>query len=216
MPLSSRPSFSPASAARRVPLETPIRFLKGVGDKRAEALHRLGIHTAGDLLYHVPYRYEDASTIVPIASLAPGMDATTLGRVISKGILPTRKGLRIFQVVLRDATGMIEAAFPGQPFLDRSIDKGDVLLVSGPVRFYHGRQVVPREFVNLGEEDSGEAVGRVLAVYRVTEMLTVRQMRSLVERHLDVLLAEVHEHLPNDILAAARVDPIADAFRAVH
>ena len=180
MPPSSRPSSSPASTVRRVPLETPIRFLKGVGDKRAEALHRLGIHTAGDLLYHVPTRYEDASTIVPISALAPGMDATALGRVISKGILPTRKGLRIFHVVLQDPSGMIEAAFPGQPFLDRSIDKGDVLLVSGPVRFYHGRQLVPREFVNLGEEDSGETVGRVLAVYRVTEMLTVRQLRSLV------------------------------------
>jgi ATP-dependent DNA helicase RecG len=216
MPASSRPSFSPVNTARRVPLETPIRFLKGVGDKRAEALHRLGIHTAGDLLYHVPYRYEDASTIVPISALAPGMDVTTLGRVISKGILPTRKGLRIFQVVLQDATGMIEAAFPGQPFLDRSIDKGDVLLVSGPVRFYHGRQVVPREFVNLGEEDSGEAVGRVLAVYRVTEMLTVRQMRSVVDRNLDALLAEVREYLPNDVRDAVRVGPIDEALRAVH
>ncbi|MGQ0640362.1 MAG: ATP-dependent DNA helicase RecG [Gemmatimonadaceae bacterium] len=216
MPLSSRPSFSPVSSARRVPLETPIRFLKGVGDKRADALHRLGIHTAGDLLYHVPYRYEDASTIVPIAALAPGMNATTLGRVISKGILPTRKGLRIFQVVLQDATGLIEAAFPGQPFLDRSIDKGDVLLVSGPVRFYHGRQIVPREFVNLGDEDSGEAVGRVLAVYGVTEMLTVRQMRALVDRNLDVLLAELREHLPNDVREAARVVPLGDALRTVH
>ncbi|HJU72850.1 MAG TPA: hypothetical protein VJ717_03820, partial [Gemmatimonadaceae bacterium] len=177
-----------------MPLETPIRFVKGVGDKRAEALHRLGIHTAGDLLYHVPYRYEDASSIAPIASLAPGMDATALGRVISKGILPTRKGLRIFQVVLKDATGLIEVAFPGQPFLDRAIAKDDVLLVSGPVRFYHGRQLVPREFVNLGEEDSGETRGRVLAVYRVTEQLTVRQLRSLIDRNLDALLSEVREH----------------------
>ncbi|MEW5918509.1 MAG: DEAD/DEAH box helicase, partial [Gemmatimonadota bacterium] len=199
-----------------MPLETPIRFLKGVGDKRAEALHRLGIHTAGDLLYHVPTRYEDASTITPIATLSPGMDATTLGRVISKGVLPTRKGLRIFQAVLKDATGMIEVAFPGQPFLDRSIDKGDVLLVSGPVRFYHGRQLVPREFVNLGEQDSGEAAGRVLAVYRVTEMLTVRQMRAVIDRHLDVLLPEVREHMPNDILDGARVVPLTQALRDVH
>jgi ATP-dependent DNA helicase RecG len=200
-----------------VPLETPIRFLKGVGDKRADALHRLGILTAGDLLYHVPHRYEDASTIVPIAALATGMDATTLGRVISKGILPTRKGLRIFQVVLQDSSGLIEAAFPGQPFLDRTIDKGDVLLVSGPVRFYHGRQIVPREYVNLGDEDSGDTMGgRVLAVYAVTEMLTVRQMRALVDRNLDALLAEVREFLPNDIRDGARLAALDDALRTVH
>ncbi|MGQ0539712.1 MAG: ATP-dependent DNA helicase RecG [Gemmatimonadaceae bacterium] len=203
----------------RVALDTPIRFLKGVGDRRAEALHRLSIHTGLDLLYHVPHRYEDASTIVPIASLSPGMDATALGRVISKGILPTRKGLRIFQVVVRDASGMIEAAFPGQPFLDRSIDKGDVLLMSGPVRFFHGRQLVPREYVNLGAEDSGEAGGgRVLAVYSVTDSITVRQLRFLIDRHLDALVAEVREHLPNAArrLPGADLPILTDALRWVH
>src|SRR5687767_15977373 len=85
------------------------------------------------------------------------MDATIIGRVISKGVLPTRKGLRIFQAVVKDDTGMIEASWPGQPFLDRTIAKGDVLLLSGSVRFYHGRQLQPREFVNLGPEEEGTA-----------------------------------------------------------
>ncbi|HXB23301.1 MAG TPA: hypothetical protein VNV25_01095, partial [Gemmatimonadaceae bacterium] len=120
-------------------LETPVTYLKGVGPHRADLLRRLGIVTAGDLLYHVPHRYEDASTVAPIASLEPGMDATIIGSVISKGVLPTRKGLRIFQAVLRDDSGMIEVSWPGQPFLDRTIHKGDTLLVSGSVRFYHGR-----------------------------------------------------------------------------
>ena len=114
----------------RLRLDTPVTYLKGVGPARAEALKRLGIVTAGDLLYHIPHRYEDASTIAPIASLETGMQGTVVGRVISKGVLPTRKGLRIFQAVLKDDTGMIEVSWPGQPFLDRTIDKGDVLLVS--------------------------------------------------------------------------------------
>ena len=46
------------------------------GPQRAEALRRLGIVTAGDLLFHVPHRYEDASTVAPIASLEPGMHGT--------------------------------------------------------------------------------------------------------------------------------------------
>jgi ATP-dependent DNA helicase RecG len=45
---------------------------------------------------------------------------------------------------------MIECAWPGQPFLDRSIQKNDVLLLNGPCRFFHGRQLQPREWVNLG------------------------------------------------------------------
>src|SRR5439155_20973197 len=142
---------------------TSPAFLKGVGPVRGDALRRLGIMTAGDLLYHIPHRYEDASTVAPISSLEPGMQGTVIGRVISKGVIPTRKGLRIFQAVLRDSSGMIEVSWPGQPFLDRTIDKGDVLLVTGTVRFFHGRQLQPREFVNLGDEENGTAQGRVLS-----------------------------------------------------
>jgi ATP-dependent DNA helicase RecG len=183
----------------RLYLEMPIQFLKGVGERRAQLLDRLNIHTAGDLLYHVPHRYDDASTITPIASVDVGQDATVIGRVISKGVLPTRKGLRIFQAVLRDESGMIEAAWPGQPFLDRTIQKNDVLLCNGPCRFFHGRQLQPREWVNLGAEDPGNAAGRVLAVYPVTEGITVRQLRALIEQHLDALVALVEEHLPDEI-----------------
>ena len=183
---------------------------------RAEALRRLGIMTAGDLLYHIPHRYEDASTVSPIATLQPGMQATVIGRVISKGVLPTRKGLRIFQAVLKDDSGMIEAAWPGQPFLDRVISKGDVLLVTGTVRFFHGRQLQCREFVNLGEDDSGTTQGRVLSVYPATEGLSFKQIRAVIDAHLDALLPLVTEYLPAPVVRAAGVPAIADALRMVH
>ena len=203
-------------AAPAVRLDTPVTYLKGVGPRRAESLNRLGIVTAGDLLYHVPHRYEDASTVSPIAALEPGMDATIIGKVISKGVIPTRKGLRIFQAVVRDASGMMEVSWPGQPYLDRTIAKGDTLLLSGHVRFFHGRQLQPREFVNLGEEEEGTALGRVLSVYSSTEGLTVKLIRALVEGHLDPLLPLVSEFLPSWMLAVADVPVLPDALRMVH
>jgi ATP-dependent DNA helicase RecG len=200
----------------RLYLDTPVTYLKGVGPARAEALRRLGIVTAGDLLFHVPHRYEDASTVAPIKSLEPGMQGTVIGTVISKGVIPTRKGLRIFQAVLRDDTGMIEVSWPGQPFLDRSISKGDVLLVTGNVRFFHGRQLQPREFINLGDEDEATAEGRVLSVYPATEGLSFKLIRSIVDAHLDALLPLVEEYLPADVIGAAGVPGIAEALRMVH
>ena len=197
-------------------LETPVTYLKGVGPARAEALRRLGIVTAGDLLYHIPHRYEDASTVSHISSLEPGMQGTVIGRVVSKGVLPTRKGLRIFQAVLRDDTGMIEVSWPGQPFLDRTIRKDDVLLVSGSVRFFHGRQLQPREYVNLGDDENGTAAGRVLAIYPATEGLSFKVIRGIVESHLDRLLPLVSEYLPRDLLRVAAVPSIGDALRMVH
>jgi ATP-dependent DNA helicase RecG len=205
-----------AKPHQRLFLDTPVTYLKGVGPARAEALRRLGIVTAGDLLFHVPHRYEDASTIAPIKSLEPGMHGTVVGTVISKGVIPTRKGLRIFQAVLRDETGMIEVSWPGQPFLDRTIAKGDVLLVTGNVRFFHGRQLQPREFVNLGDDTGATMEGRVLSVYPATEGLSFKVIRTIIDAHLDALLPLIKEYLPADVVTAAGVPSIANALRMVH
>ena len=199
-----------------VTLLTPVTYLKGVGPRRAELLAKLGITTAGDLLMHVPRRYEDATTVLPVSRAQPGQDVTVLGRVISKGIIPTRRGLRIFQAVIQDASGLLEVGWPGQPHLDRSINVGDVLLLSGPVRIFHGRQLAPREFVNLGADDAGTAGGRVLAVYPATEGLPTKLLRQLVDTHLDALLPQVVDPLPAGVLSAAGVPALADALRLVH
>ena len=203
-------------AQQRLFLDTPVTYLKGVGPARAEALRRLGIVTAGDLLFHVPHRYEDASTVTPIKALEPGMQGTVIGTVISKGVIPTRKGLRIFQAVLRDDTGMIEVSWPGQPFLDRTISKGDVLLVTGNVRFFHGRQLQPREYINLGDDENATSGGRVLSVYPATEGLSFKVIRSLIDAHLDALLPLVSEYLPRDLLATSGTPGIGEALRMVH
>ena len=190
----------------KLQLNSPVKFLKGVGPKRAEALQRLGIRTALDLLYHVPHRYLDATTVMPLARAAIGQDVTCVGRVVSTGVLPTKRGLRVFRAVLKDDSGLLECAWPGRPFLERQIKKGQLLLVTGPVRYYHGKQIVPREFIVLAEPDEGEGTGDwglVLPVYPATEGLTHRQIRALVQQHLDELLALV-------------TDPHPAAFRATH
>ncbi len=210
-----------AQRAARVPgrsLDTAVTWLSGVGPARADALRRLGIFTVRDLLLHIPHRYEDASTVSAIAKLRVGDDATVIGTVISKGVIPTRKGLRVFQAVVQDSSGLIEASWPGQPFLDRVIRKNDVLLLSGPVRFFHGRVLAPREFVNLGPEDAvnGTSGGRVLSVYPATEGFSFKQLRALIEKHLDEYLPLFTEYIPATLIASAGVPPLPEALRAVH
>jgi ATP-dependent DNA helicase RecG len=202
------------------PLDRHVQYLKGVGPRRAESLARVGVHSARDLLYHTPRRYEDASTVARIASLEVGMDATVIGEVTSKGVLPTRVGLRVFHVLLRDGSGQIECSWPGQPFLDRTIQKGDLLLVTGPVKFFHGRQLQPREFVVLGRAgEDAAAAGKVLPIYPATEGLSQRQFRRILEENLDTLLAEAAEEeelFGAGWLERAEVPPLREALELLH
>ncbi len=202
-------------------LDTSVKFLKGVGERRAEAFDRLGIRTVLDLAWHLPFRYVDASSVTPLARAEVGMDVACVGRVVSKGVLPTRRGLRIFHAVLRDASGLLECVWPGQAFLDRAIEVGQILLVAGPVRFYHGRQLAPREFVVLGEADSADpgdllARGKVLPVYPATEGLSHKLIRGLIDRHLEALLSLTPEVLPDEVRLKSGLPGAAEALRMVH
>jgi ATP-dependent DNA helicase RecG len=200
-------------------LDMPVKFLKGIGERRAEQLERLGIRTARDLLWHLPHRYVDASSVTPLARAEIGQEVACVGRVVAKGVLPTRRGLRIFHAVLRDESGLLECVWPGQAFLDRTITVGQTILVSGPVRFYHGRQLAPREYVVLAEADGDAdplAAGKVLPVYPATEGLSHRIIRSLIDRHLDSLISLSEDPLPDPLRGAAELPPLAEALRSVH
>ena len=190
-----------------------------MGPKRAESLVTLGIVTVRDLLYHVPRRYDDASTVEPIGRLQVGMDATVVGRVRSKGVIPTRRGLRIFQAVLQDESGMITVAWPGQQYLDRKIREGDVLLVTGPVRFFHGRQLQPREYTLLarGGQDARRE-GTIFVTYSASEEVPQWVLRGIFERNLDALLgwAEEDEYLSQQARDALGLPPLSEALARLH
>jgi ATP-dependent DNA helicase RecG len=111
---------------------------------------------------------------------------------------------------------MIEASWPGQPFLDRTIEKGDMMLLTGPVRFYHGRQLQPREYIHLGKDDDGVKGGKVLAVYPATDGLSFKVIRGIIDAHLDTLLPLLKEYLPDDVLRLATVPSLREAMRMVH
>jgi ATP-dependent DNA helicase RecG len=114
---------------------------------------------------------------------------------------------------------MLECAWPGQGFLDRSIQVGQTLLVVGPVKFYHGRQLNPREYIILGDTDgqaAGGNGGRVLPIYRATEGLSHKVIRGLVDRHLDQLIAFSRDPLPEALPPSLGLPGLPEALRAVH
>ena len=106
--------------------ETALRYLKGVGPRRAEKLADLGLETHEDLLYQLPFRYEDRRVLATIADLLPGAPACTLSvEVASAKLIRTRKrGFTIFDALLRDESGNITGRWYNQPYLERVLVPG--------------------------------------------------------------------------------------------
>ena len=203
-------------------LDKPVQFLKGVGPKRAEHLQRMGILTACDLLYHVPRRYDDASTITPIALAEIGMDVTLIGEVRNKGVVPTRSGLRIFQAVIQDDSGLVTCSWPGQPWVERRVRPGDRILVTGPVKFFHGRQIQPREYTILSRASAdvpaADPPGTIFSTYGASEDLPQWIFRRLFELNLDRLLAGIRaeEYLAPPDRRALGLTELSTALRDLH
>ena len=210
-------------------LDKPVQFLKGVGPRRAESLARMEILNARDLLYHVPRRYDDASTITPLALAQVGMDVTAVGVVRNQGVVPTRSGFRIFQAVIQDDSGIITCAWPGQPWIERNMRVGDRILVTGPVKFFHGRQIQPREHTLLervktasaspeGTSASHPEAGTIFVTYPASEELPQWIFRRVIGQNLDWLLRHVRdeEYLSATARGELGLTELSAALEACH
>jgi ATP-dependent DNA helicase RecG len=89
--------------------DQPITRLKGVGPALAEKLERLGIRHVGDLLLHLPHRYEDRSRIVPLNGLVAGRPVLVEGRILESRV--TFGGRRSLLVVVGDGSGFLTLRF---------------------------------------------------------------------------------------------------------
>jgi ATP-dependent DNA helicase RecG len=189
-------------------LSTPLQFIRGVGPRRAADLERVGLTTVEDLLLRFPLRYENRADLVPVSALRPGQVATIAGEVLSSGLRATRRpGFRIFEVIVRDRTGPVRAAFPNQAFLRDVFHPAQQVVLFGPVEFRGsgGLQFTNPEYeIVRGDADEGDATvhtGRIVPIYEKAGSMTTRLQRSLVHR----VLAELPETIP---------DPLPDAVRA--
>jgi ATP-dependent DNA helicase RecG len=191
----------PSRLAR--PLEVPG------GPKAAEAALTLGLETVEDLLWHLPRDTGEARTI---AALAEEETATVLVEVRSIRSRPVRRrGMKPLVVAtVADATGVMEATFFNQPWLERNYRAGTRLMLSGK---YQGRG---RFRVNHhAPTDAVTAIGETTATYPATKGITSTQILALVHEHLDAVY-DVVEPLPAEVRLRERLPGIADALTAAH
>jgi ATP-dependent DNA helicase RecG len=211
---------APASAAvGGLGLDTPVRFVTGVGPQRAKLLAKLGLDTVEDVLLHLPARHEDRSQLVPLVRITEGESRTCAG--IIRGVSPPPRGRARapLSVLLGDGTGFLTAVWFNQPYLERIFQRGQRLIVHGKVARYGGGslqiQVKDYEIAEEGEDDTLHT-GRLVPVYRLTQGLTQRPLRTLVKRLLDGYGHLVQEALPEGVRGRRRLLDISAALKFGH
>ena len=102
--------------------------------EQKRALHKLGVRTIRDLLYHFPARYESAGATGTIAGVSAGAEVTLYGTVRKPDIRKTWKSRRpIAEAWLEDASGKIKMMWFSQPYIAKTLADGMVVKVSGRV-----------------------------------------------------------------------------------
>ncbi len=213
-----------SSAVKNITIPTPITKIKGVGPKVAEKLAKLGITSAQGLLFHLPYRYEDRTRIVPIGSLRVGDHAVIQGVIELTEIKFARKRMLICRV--RDGSALLVLRFFHFTQSQKSnLARGKTIRCFGEVRRSgsHLEMTHPEySILSATQAKAGltEAVEETLTpVYPVTEGLHQISLRNMVNNAFDLLNVGtliLDDYLPTVLLNKYNFSNLKEALQFVH
>jgi len=185
---------------------TPVEKIPRVGPAFLKKLHRLGIKTAGQLLYHFPHRYEDFSNLIPISQVKIGGPFCFQGQITDiKNIRTFRKRMMLTQAALQDPTGKLKVMWFNQPYLANTLKKGTFVCLAGKISgkgesIYLSNpayEKLPDNFREIDFELSH--TGRLIPVYPETEGLSSKWLRFIVKPLLLKLKDRIPDFLPPKI-----------------
>lgn len=200
-------------------LQTPLRFLKGIGPKRAEQLEKLGLKTVEDLLYHLPFRYEDRRQIKKIGEASIGSDETFVGTLIGldKKYNPRRRTQLLLGALADDAAILELLWYRAPAYLANGLAKGQRLVVHGKVESGPGGQkrIVHPEFVVL-ESDDEAPVAKILPVYVHPAGMSLSLLRKWIIQALRQYATYLPSCLPETTKQRQGLLSAAEALAQLH
>ncbi len=198
--------------------KTLCRYLKGVGPALFEKLRQCGIETLQDLLFHLPFRYQDRTTCVAFNQLQVGDTVLLEGTVMSVQI--KFKPRRTLFCYLQDETGVVALRF--FHFSENQKTKlvmGARVRAFGEVRgFGAQRELIHPEYQLVTEHTSLPVIDRLTPVYPSTTGLSQRTLNQLTDQVLKLLIqgALLKEYLPAAILEKFKLPRLQEAVSYVH
>lgn len=156
-------------------LATPVSQVTGVGPAYSAILQKMGIETVENLLWHIPYRYIDATSPTPIAQCKIDDDVVIRGNIVRvRAYITPRKHITITEALCADESGEISVSWFNQSYLKRTLHEGDTILVYGKVTY---------DFSARHKTISSPMILKktaFLPVYHESKRLTSAALRSII------------------------------------
>ncbi len=185
-------------------------MLPGVGPKTLAKLHRLGIYTLSDLLYHFPHRYLDFSHTIPISQATPDSFVTLTGKITKFQNLYTKTHKNLQIATLEDHTGTINLAWFNQPYLATVFKPNATFSVAGKISFFNHQKTI------FSPEYGQYSTGKIISVYPETKSLTSKWFRKIIHTHITTLLSSITDPLPPNITQKYHLLSLTQALTQIH
>lgn len=195
-------------------LTDDIRTLRGVGEKKAQLFHKLGLFTLGDCLEHFPREYEDRSRFYPITQAPVGENCCILATVAQPpSTRLIRKGLSITKLRAFDESGQIDLVYFNQPYLSSQLRQGEEYAFFGKIE----GTLLKKQLTNPQFEPAGRGMitGRLLPVYRLTGGLSRTLMLQATSQAIQYT-DELTESLDEEIRQQYDLCHIRYAYENIH
>jgi ATP-dependent DNA helicase RecG len=210
----------------RDPSIVPIRYLKGIGPKRARIFAKLGLNNVEDLFYYFPKRYEDRANFSAISELKEGQIYTIKAKILVKGERRSfrRRGFSITEVIVGDESGKISCVWFNQAYLKEYFQAGKQVILYGKAERYGNKlQLSNPEFEIIGDDDGQDQtssdllnIGRIVPVYSLPEGISQRNFRGLIQSVFKEYLPELRDFLPFDIRSRNNLLNLAKSLLNIH
>jgi len=203
----------------RSTLNQAISTLRGIGPKSAEKFYKLGIFSLNDLLFHLPYRYEDRTRVKTIQQLISGTSAVTEGEIIDSQVTLGKR--RSLLVRLTDGTGFLTLRFfHFSRHQQDSFIKDKYIQCYGEIRRGHnGLEIAHPEYTFSREESKQLTQRHLTPVYHSTEGVQQAAIRKALDQALTTLISakdEMRDLLPPDITQGRKLPNLKHAILALH
>ena len=200
--------------------DKPVRFIKGVGPKKAQAFACRGVFNIEDLLYYFPRRYEDRTKFSLISGLEEGMEQTIKVNVLVCGQRKSwrRRSFSITEAIVEDSSSRLSCVWFNQPYLKQYLKPGVGLILYGKVERYAGKlQMTNPEFEVVSEEaDESLNIGRIVPVYPAVAGLGQRSLRRMIKESLDKYVSQLEDFLPYDLRSRNNLLNLSESLANIH